>query len=66
MNNINDFFTNKFEKSDQGIYLLDREDSYVKNFGKQWKNHNKVQIDSYNNFQISKERIQDIIKINLN
>ena len=61
MNNINDFFTNKFEKSDQGIYLLDREDSYVKNFGKQWKNHNKVQIDSYNNFQISKNFLKKII-----
>ena len=61
MNHINNFFDNKFSKSDQGVHILDKEDQYVKNFGKQWENYNKVQIDSYNNFQISKNFLKKMI-----
>ena len=61
MNNINNFFENKLYKSEEGIYILDKKDNYVKNFGKQWKSYNKVQIDSYNNFQISKNFLKKII-----
>ena len=66
MNNINVFFENKFQKSDEGIYILDKKDHYVKNFGKQWKNYNKVQIDSYNNFLVSKNFLKKIIFNELN
>ena len=39
MNHINNFFDNKFSKSDQGVHILDKEDQYVKNFGKQLSMH---------------------------
>ena len=61
MNILYNFFSNNFEKSNEGIYILDKEDDYTKNFGKQWKNYNKVQIDSFNNFDISKNFLKKII-----
>ena len=39
------------EKSKDNINILDIEDKYTSNFGKQWKEYNSVQIDSINNFQ---------------
>ena len=61
MNILHNFFSNNFEKSNEGIYILDKEDDYTKNFGKQWKNYNKIQIDSFNNFDISKNFLKKII-----
>ena len=61
MNILYNFFSNNFQKSKEGIYILNKEDSYTKNFGKQWRNYNKVQIDSFNNFKISKNFLKKII-----
>ena len=47
-----DYFKNEFEE-DQGALILDKDDKYVKNFGKQWRDHVNVQIDSKNGFNIS-------------
>ena len=35
------------------IVILNKDDSYVENFGKQWRDYRNVQIDSMNNFSIS-------------
>ena len=61
MNILHNFFSNNFEKSNEGIYILDKEDNYTKNFGKQWKDYNSIQIDSFNNFDISKNFLKKII-----
>ena len=61
MNILQDYFSNNFQKSKEEIYILDKDDNYTKNFGKQWKDYNKVQIDSYNNFDISKNFLKRII-----
>ena len=61
MNILNNFFSNNFEESKEGIYILDKEDNYTKNFGKQWKDYNTIQIDSFNNFDISKIFLKKII-----
>ena len=55
MNILYNFFSNNFESSKEGIYILDKEDDYTKNFGKQWKDYNTTQIDSFNHFDISKK-----------
>ena len=61
MNILYNFFSNNFEKSKEGVYILDKEDNYTKNFGKQWKDYNTIQIDSFNNFNISKNFLKKII-----
>ena len=60
MNNI-DFFINKFSRDKDNILILDHEDGYTENFGKQWKKYQNVQIDSLNNFTISKDFLKNII-----
>ena len=54
MNILQDYFSNSFQKSKEEIYILDKDDNYTKNFGKQWKDYNTTQIDSFNHFDISK------------
>ena len=61
MNILYNFFSNNFERSKEGIYILDKDDDYTKNFGKQWKDYNTTQIDSFNNFDISKNFLKKII-----
>ena len=61
MNILYNFFSNNFERSKDGIYILDKDDDYTKNFGKQWKDYNTTQIDSFNNFDISKNFLKKII-----
>ena len=58
MKNI--FFQNNFEKS-QEVLILDKSDGDVANFGKQWRDHVDVQIDSKNNFNISKNYLKDLL-----
>ena len=58
------FFQNNFEKS-QGVLILDKSDGHVANFGKQWRDHVDVQIDSKNNFDISKNYLKDLLFGNL-
>ena len=60
----NVFFQNNFEKS-QGVLILDKSDGHVANFGKQWRDHVDVQIDSKNNFDISKNYLKDLLFGNL-
>jgi len=54
------YFKNEFEE-DQGALILDKDDKYVKNFGKQWRDHVNVQIDSKNGFNISEELLENVI-----
>ena len=53
-NNLN-FFKNNFKITDEGIWIINKNDSYVDNFGKQWRDYRDVQIDSKNNFKISEK-----------
>ena len=55
MNILYNFFSNNFERSKEGIYILDKDDDYTKNFGKQWKDYNTTQIDSFNTTLISQK-----------
>ena len=50
------FFKNDliFDKTSK-VLILDKADGYAENFGKQWQDFNKVQIDSLNSFNISEE-----------
>ena len=48
-----EYFKNNFIKDKDNIHVLDKEDSYVENFGKQWRDYKYVQIDSFNNFPFS-------------
>ena len=59
-----DFFHNEFETS-EGVFILDKSDGHVSNFGKQWRDYVDVQIDSKNNFDISKKYLEDLLFNNL-
>ena len=58
------FFNNEFSLKDN-IFILDEDDKYTKNFGKQWKKYHSVQIDSLNNFDISEKFLQKLLFNNL-
>ena len=49
------YFKNKFHSSKDSVLIEDQNESYVGNFGKQWKTYRDVQIDSINNFKISQK-----------
>ena len=55
-----EYFKNNFIKDKDNIHVLDKEDSYVENFGKQWRDYKYVQIDSFNNFTISYDYLREI------
>ena len=55
------FFQNKFIKSKDNILILNEEDNYTKNFSKQWKKYQKIQIDSMNNFNISENYLKNLL-----
>ena len=40
-----EYFLNEFEE-DKNVFILDRDDKYVANFGKQWRDHVDIQIDN--------------------
>ena len=63
---IDDFFQNKFQKIDSDVYVLEKEDDYTTNFGKQWRDYRDVQIDSINKYKISYEYLNDIFFNDLN
>ena len=50
---INNLFSNSNFSFRDGVYIIDEDDSYTSNFGKQWKDFQNVQIDSYNKNNIS-------------
>ena len=57
---FSDFFQNEFN-NDNGVHIIEKSDSYTKNFGKQWEKYNSVQIDSVNNFDISENFLKNIL-----
>ena len=58
------YFKNQFQM-DNGVFILDRDDKYVANFGKQWRDHVDIQIDSKNNFSCSQDLLENVIFSNL-
>ncbi len=65
MNNIK-FFKNTFQYEYDNVYILDNNKNYTENFGKQWKTYQNTQIDSKNNFNISKHFFDLLIFNNFN
>ena len=57
---INQYFENNLYLKDGSVYILDEEDNYTANFGKQWRDYRDIQIDSKNNFNISFKYLKDI------
>ena len=55
-----EYFKNDFLDYEDNFYILDQNDAYVDNFAKQWKDYRDVQIDSVNNFQISKNYLNEM------
>ena len=55
------FFKNDFSKIKDQVYIINNEDDYTRNFGKQWKKYRDVQIDSLNNFDISKNYLENLL-----
>ena len=47
------YFKNEFHKDSSDVFVLDKDDGYVSNFGKQWRDHVKVQLDSVHGFKHS-------------
>ncbi len=60
-----EFFENQFNKYGSNIYILDKNDEYVDNFGKQWRDYRDVQIDSKNDFDISKNYLEEMVFNNI-
>ena len=54
------YFKNEFYESD-GVLIQNKEDLYVSNFGKQWRDHTATQIDSLNNFFLSKDLLENLL-----
>ena len=57
---INQYFDNNLKMNEDGVHILDEDDNYSANFGKQWRDYRDVQIDSKNNFDISYKYLKDI------
>ncbi len=58
-------FENKFKFID-GVYVLDKDDDYADNFGKQWESYLFTQIDSINKFKISENFLKELCFNDLN
>ena len=61
---IEEYFKNTYNIKD-GVYIINKEDNYTENFGKQWQKYNFVQIDKKNNFNISENFIKKILFNNI-
>jgi len=55
-----EYFKNYFHKVNNNLFILNKDDSYVENFGKQWRDYRNVQIDSMNNFSISYDYLNEL------
>jgi len=55
------YFENDFLDEKDGVLILDDKDGHVENFGKQWRDHSDVQIDSINNFDLSKKMLEELL-----
>lgn len=60
-----EYFKNYFHKVNNNLFILNKGDSYVENFGKQWRDYRNVQIDSMNNFSISYDYLKELFYGNL-
>ncbi len=58
---IEEYFENKMTLSSDNVYILDKDDNYSENFGKQWRDYRDIQIDSLNDFDISFKYLSDIL-----
>ena len=56
-----EYFQNHLNKHEDNFYILDKNDQYVENFGKQWRDYRDVQIDSKNNFNISGDYLTEML-----
>ena len=65
MNTNLNYFNNFFIEDKDDILVLDKNDSYTENFGKQWRDYRDVQIDSINNFNISYDYLNEMLFDNL-
>ena len=61
----NIFFKNHFVNKIENVLILNNTDEYTSNFSKQWKRYNNVQIDSLNNFKLSKQYLEELLFDNL-
>ena len=59
------YFKNEFHKDSSDVLILDKEDGYVTNFGKQWRDHVNVQLDSVHGFKHSLNLLNEITFENL-
>ncbi len=66
MNSEFEFFKNIFSKLSNNLYILDKDDQYTSNFGKQWRDYRDVQIDSLNNFDLSYQYLNKMLFDNVN
>lgn len=60
-----EYFKNQFIEDNSNFYILDKNDAYVDNFGKQWRDYRDVQIDSKNNFFISQDYLKEMLFNNI-
>ena len=59
------FFKNNFIQKSNNVLILDNDDLYTVNFGKQWRDHRDIQIDSKNNFKLSYNYLEKMLFNNL-
>ena len=55
-----EYFKNYFHKDNKNLFILNKDDSYVENFGKQWIKYRNIQIDSINGFNHSREMLLEL------
>ena len=58
--NIN-YFANEFLVGDTEVLILNESDGHVENFGKQWRDHLNVQLDSFNGFHHSEKMLSEVL-----
>lgn len=58
--NIN-YFKNDFLIGDSDVLILNESDGHVANFGKQWRDHLNVQLDSHNGFNHSEKMLSEVL-----
>ena len=59
------FFKNIFLRKKENLYIINEDDKYTKNFSKQWEKYRNIQIDSLNNFDISKKYLEKLLFNNI-
>ena len=65
MSNIKEYFSNNFIIHNNNVFVITKDDSFVSNFGKQWRDYRDVQIDSKNDFNVSKNFLNELLFNNI-